>query len=143
MGQTNPLTTQFDGRAEARVEPDKRLMDCRILVVDDSNLSRDIVGACLRGANYHNISFASDGHQALEAIDAQVPDLIILDLEMPVMDGFDLCRRLRQDESRKNLPVRAVAVRIAYAVLSRILRLQFFRIHQYSRPPEHRSHIPS
>lgn len=105
MGRTNALTTQFDGNREIQVEPDKRLMDSRILVVDDSSLSRDIVGACLRGANYHNISFASDGHQALKAIDIQVPDLIILDLEMPVMDGFDLCRHLRQDESRKNLPV--------------------------------------
>ncbi len=96
---------EFDGAAELRAEFSDRLMDSRILVVDDSTLSRDILGACLRGAGYHKLSFAGDGRQALEVIDAQVPDLIILDLEMPVMDGFELCRHLRQDESRKNLPV--------------------------------------
>ena len=105
MGRTIVPTVEVDGHAEHRAEPDDRLMDSRILVVDDSSLSRDILSACLRGASYHNLSFACDGRQALEAIHAQVPDLIILDLEMPVMDGFDLCRRLRRDESTKNLPV--------------------------------------
>jgi len=105
MGQTTAPIVESYGHTDPCVEPHNRLTNSRILVVDDSSISRDILSACLRGADYHNLSFAGDGRQALAAIDDQIPDLIILDLEMPVMDGFELCRILRQDESRKNLPV--------------------------------------
>ena len=105
MNQLSVRTKDVDGPADRPAEADAGCKDGRILVVDDSSLSRDILGACLRGAGYHDLSFAGDGRQALEAIEAQAPDLIVLDLEMPVMDGFELCHHLRQMEVGKNLPV--------------------------------------
>lgn len=76
-----------------------------ILIVDDAPMSRDIIRACLIDAGYENISLAGDGYEALEIVGAKLPDLVILDLEMPRMDGFELCRRLRADPRTRVVPV--------------------------------------
>jgi len=81
------------------------LTQAKILVVDDSPLIRELIGACLTADNYKNISYAGDGIEALEHIEKDMPDLIILDLEMPQMDGFEVCKRLRQDPKTENIPI--------------------------------------
>ncbi len=81
------------------------IFDSSILVVDDSILIRELIGACLTSAGYKNISFAEDGEKALAAIDHHIPDLIILDLEMPIMDGFEVCRLLRENSVTRNIPI--------------------------------------
>ncbi len=81
------------------------LTEAKILVVDDSPLIRELIGACLAADDYKNISYAGDGVEALEHIEKDMPDLIILDLEMPRMDGFEVCRRLREDPKTINIPI--------------------------------------
>lgn len=70
--------------------------DATILVVDDEEALIDMVSAALRFAGYE-VSTASDGFEALRSVKAGTPDLVVLDVNMPDMDGFEVCRRLRRD----------------------------------------------
>jgi two-component system, chemotaxis family, chemotaxis protein CheY len=67
----------------------------RILIVDDDESIRQIVGLCLSDAGYE-VFEASNGRVALDRIDEARPDLILLDLRMPVMDGWEFARSYRQ-----------------------------------------------
>jgi len=79
--------------------------DCHILVVDDTDFNRTLIGALLNEAGFHNVAFAKDGFDALAQIEAAAPDLVILDIMMPGMDGFEVCRKLRADHAYADLPV--------------------------------------
>ena len=68
----------------------------RILVVDDEEYIRDLVGSALRLSDFE-VAVADDGTRALKAVPEFLPDLIILDVNMPGLDGFEVCRRLRRD----------------------------------------------
>jgi two-component system OmpR family response regulator len=68
----------------------------KILVVDDEEYIRDLVSSALRIAGYRSLT-ASDGSGALAATSGNDPDLVILDVGLPGIDGFDVCRRLRAD----------------------------------------------
>ncbi len=67
-----------------------------ILVVDDEESLTDLVGSALRFAGY-SVRTASDGFEALRSIKDQTPDLVVLDVNMPELDGFEVCRRIRRD----------------------------------------------
>lgn len=73
----------------------------RVLVVDDDVNVRDVVRRYLEHAGYA-VSLAGTGEQALAVADETDPDLVVLDLMLPGIDGFEVCRRLRQ---RGSLPV--------------------------------------
>src|SRR6516162_9670186 len=76
----------------------------RILVVDDSEASRDIIVTRLRAHGYET-SEAADGEQGLAAVNECVPDLILLDVAMPKLDGIEVCRRLKSDAARPFTPI--------------------------------------
>jgi DNA-binding response OmpR family regulator len=82
-----------------------KIFDAHILIVDDMQLMRKMIGMCLERAGYTNISFADDGDVALEAINETIPDLVILDLNMPRMSGYEVCKALRAQESTESLPI--------------------------------------
>jgi two-component system OmpR family response regulator len=67
-----------------------------VLVVDDEEYIRDLVSSAMRIAGFE-VRNAADGHAALSAIGSQPPDLVILDVGLPGLDGFEVCRRLRDD----------------------------------------------
>ena len=67
-----------------------------VLVVDDDPFSARLLEIELRAAGY-DVRVAGDGVQALEAAQDRCPDLVLADVMMPNMDGFELTRRLRQD----------------------------------------------
>ncbi len=77
--------------------------DCRILVVDDAEVNIDILLSIL-GDDY-NISVAMDGESALELVQTSSPDLILLDIKMPGMDGYEVCRRLKADPWYRDIPI--------------------------------------
>ncbi|WP_448189300.1 response regulator [Azospirillum sp. sgz301742] len=81
------------------------ICDCHILVVDDTDFNRTLIGAILDEAGFRNVGYAKDGFEALEKIAERAPDLLILDIMMPGMDGFEVCRRLRADHAYADLPV--------------------------------------
>src|SRR5579883_711088 len=76
----------------------------RILVVDDSEESRDIIVTRLRAHGY-DTSEAADGEAGLAAVDGYAPDLILLDVTMPKLDGIEVCRRLKSDTGRPFTPI--------------------------------------
>jgi CheY-like chemotaxis protein len=76
----------------------------RLLVVDDDPLIVDLVRQSLEGEHYE-IAAASDGLAALAMIEQYQPDVILLDLMMPHLDGFGVIEALRQDGSKRSIPV--------------------------------------
>jgi putative two-component system response regulator len=75
-----------------------------ILVVDDDALIREILADQLMEAGYA-VSSAEDGEEALAKVASESPDLILLDIIMPKLDGFEVCRRLKADERTILIPV--------------------------------------
>jgi adenylate cyclase len=78
--------------------------DIRILIVDDTPANIQALAAILRSKGYQ-ISAATNGKQALEVLSRMQPDLILLDVMMPEMDGFETCRRLKAAERWRQIPV--------------------------------------
>lgn len=75
-----------------------------VLVVDDMPDARDLLARLLRIGGYAALT-AEDGYEALAAIEHHAPDLVLLDLTMPRMDGVEVLRRLRSDPRWRQLPV--------------------------------------
>lgn len=76
----------------------------RVLIADDNPAIRDLLGAALRRYRLDVFS-AFDGHSALRKIAGVQPELLILDLEMPDMSGFDVLEKIRQESIHDNLKV--------------------------------------
>lgn len=76
----------------------------RILVVDDDDKTTQLIGYILRGQGYE-VSNAMSGGDALKAVAGERPDLVVLDLMMPDMDGLEVCRRMRADPKLANMPI--------------------------------------
>src|SRR5881396_1102729 len=76
----------------------------RILVVDDITKNLQIIGTMLRNAGYE-VMPTTGGAQALERVRVQLPDLILLDLMMPEMDGLEVCERLKADPLTQQIPI--------------------------------------
>ena len=74
----------------------------KILVVDDNPANIDIL---LEVLSDFDVRAALDGESALEAVSEDLPDLILLDIAMPGLDGFEVCRRLKKDPKAKSVPI--------------------------------------
>ncbi len=79
-------------------------MTARILVVDDIEANRRLLQAKLE-AQYHTVLLAEHGAQALDVAHAEAPEIILLDVMMPGMDGYEVCRRLKADPATSYIPV--------------------------------------
>src|SRR5262245_39545518 len=79
-------------------------MNERILVVDDTPANIETVAAILKAQGYR-LSVATSGLQALNALRHVRPDLILLDVMMPELDGFDTCRRIKCSDSWRDIPI--------------------------------------
>jgi twitching motility two-component system response regulator PilH len=75
-----------------------------ILIVDDVQTDRELVGKVVLGAG-HNPLYAADGDEAIEKAKSAKPALIFMDVVMPKMNGFNACRKLKQDAETKAIPV--------------------------------------
>jgi two-component system, cell cycle response regulator DivK len=78
----------------------------RILIVEDVELNRDLLVQLLE--DDYDILTATDGAQGLELADRERPDLILMDLSLPVVDGWEATRRLKGSEDLKDIPVIAL-----------------------------------
>ena len=83
-----------------------------VLIAEDNPVNRELLRELLEMRGYAVVE-ASDGEQALREIDQNIPDILLLDLNMPVLDGFGTLKRIRQEPRLASLPVLAVT---AYAM---------------------------
>ncbi len=79
-------------------------MTARVLIVDDVSANRRLLEARLT-AEYFSVRTASNGADALEMCGAELPDVILLDVMMPGMDGFEVCRKLKSNHRTQHVPV--------------------------------------
>lgn len=82
-------------------------MSLHILLVEDNELNRDMLSRRLLRAG-HEVTTAGDGQQALEQMREQRPDVVLLDMNLPIMDGWTTCTEVRKDEQLQHLPIIAL-----------------------------------
>lgn len=82
----------------------------KILVVDDSGYMRKLLESRLKANNYQVI-LAEDGKEAFSKAESEKPDLVLLDLTMPKMDGFQIAEKLRSYASTRSIPIIFVTAR--------------------------------
>jgi len=87
-------------------------MSKKILVVEDNDRNRRLLKILLQARGYVVVE-ASSGKEALEYLEAQKPDLILMDIQLPNMDGLTLTKQIKSDEKTKDIPIVAVT---AYAM---------------------------
>ena len=75
-----------------------------VLIVDDVEINREILGEIVSEMGYET-QLAESGIQALECIKERLPNLVLLDISMPEMDGYELCRRLKADVHTRDIPI--------------------------------------
>ena len=75
-----------------------------VLVVEDSVTQREMITDLLKGSGL-TVAIATDGVEALAHIDEHCPDLVVLDIVMPRMNGYEVCRRIKSDPKTQNVPV--------------------------------------
>ena len=76
----------------------------KILIAEDEKDIRELLAFTLRYAGYEVI-VTQDGQEAYDMIQQNVPDLVLLDIRMPRMTGYEVCRRIKADEKTSNIPV--------------------------------------
>jgi two-component system cell cycle response regulator DivK len=78
-----------------------------ILIVEDNEMNRDMLSRRLERKGYE-VLIAVDGEKGLEVARANMPDLILMDMSLPVVDGWEATRRLKADDRLKHIPVIAL-----------------------------------
>jgi CheY-like chemotaxis protein len=79
----------------------------KILLVEDQEMNRDMLSRRLKKRGYE-VAIAVDGAEGLEKARADTPDLILMDMSLPVIDGWEATRQLKADESTRSIPVVAL-----------------------------------
>ncbi len=82
-------------------------MSKRILVVEDQEDNRQIIRDMLSATDYQ-ITEAENGEEALAAVAKQRPDLILMDIQMPILDGYEATRRIKADPGLRSVPIIAI-----------------------------------
>ena len=105
MAEVDAIATGLRSSAGSAVAPPSPVVTkARLLVVDDIEMNRDLLGRRLTGQGYH-VEMAEGGAQALAMLQAAPFDLVLLDIMMPDMDGYEVLRRIRGDVVLQHLPV--------------------------------------
>jgi twitching motility two-component system response regulator PilH len=76
----------------------------KVLIVEDSLAQRQMISDLLKGSGL-KVLVACDGVEALEHLEKFSPDIVVMDIVMPRMNGYELCRRLKSDPKTQNVPV--------------------------------------
>ncbi len=85
-----------------------------VLLVEDNEMNRDMLVRRLKRAGLEVIP-AGDGAEALELMRAHQPSVVLMDMNLPVMDGWTACRRAREDDSIKHIPIIALTAHASEA----------------------------
>jgi signal transduction histidine kinase/DNA-binding response OmpR family regulator len=107
LGRSLTVPTRNARRAEARADHRQTLVGAHVLLVEDNPINQELAVDLLTRAGII-VSVAGDGQQALDKLAAERFDAVLMDCQMPVMDGYDATRALRQRPALKDLPVIAM-----------------------------------
>ena len=99
-----PLPTTID---DLPVPPANHLAGYRVLIVEDNDINRQVAQEILTGAGL-KVTLASDGRQAIDSMEKQRVDAVLMDVQMPVMDGYTATRLIRRRPEFKDLPIIAM-----------------------------------
>lgn len=97
-------------------------MSLKVLVVDDEEMTRNLLRLMLSRSHYVVLE-AGGGYEALDMVQEHKPDLVILDLMMPDLDGFSVCERLRKQPETANVPIFILSARADHETVTRGLEL--------------------
>ncbi len=97
---------------------ESRLSKTSILVVEDSERLRALISIILKVKGYE-VRGVANGREALDAVAAEKPHLVLLDVMMPVLNGFEVCRHIKSDPSTKNIPVVMLTAKVSPADIAR------------------------
>jgi diguanylate cyclase (GGDEF)-like protein len=100
-------------------------MNTKILVIDDTRLNIKLLTEILEDEGY-DVYSASDGYTAIDIVREIMPDIILLDIMMPGIDGFEVCKLLKQDYDLKDIPVIMVTAKTDSSDLKKALELGAF-----------------
>jgi DNA-binding response OmpR family regulator len=93
-----------------------------VLIVDDEPMARTLLRLMLVRVGF-NVSEAEDGYDALEKVQQNLPDIILLDVMMPGMDGFSVCEELRQRKETATLPIIMLSAKTDLDSINKGLRI--------------------
>ena len=79
----------------------------KVLVVEDNEMNRDMIGRRLTRAG-HDVSFAFDGQEGLDKVHALRPDIVLMDMNLPVLDGWEATRMLKEADDTRCIPIIAL-----------------------------------
>jgi len=101
LSGTHEVDTAYDKRPQLDSPFSRRPL---VLVVDDSRANRELIEACLAGIDCE-VRLAPDGRTAIRIVEAECPDLVLLDVQMPGMDGYEVCRWIKANSATRLVPV--------------------------------------
>lgn len=101
----DPVGIARPARAATPAKMRSDVLDCRILIVDDDQFNRELIAMYLTKRGFNRLEFAVDGASALRQVKDSPPDLLILDIMMPGLDGYEVCQRLRAEPDGDVLPI--------------------------------------
>ncbi len=108
------------GRAASTLSAHPSLRGCRVLVVEDNEINREIATEILQQAGMV-VSEAVDGRQAVGKVGSQEFDLVLMDMQMPVLDGVAATRAIREDPRHRDLPIVAMTANVMAEDIQRCL----------------------
>ena len=97
-----PIMSRLDSQAVKMSSSDIDISSSRVLIADDIQQNRELLEAYLADEGYE-ILMASDGQQTMQLVDAHQPDLILLDIMMPRMSGYEVCKQIKADPARRGI----------------------------------------
>ena len=94
----------------------------KILIIEDDSSIRDVISEIFKSAGYE-VTTAPGGRQGIESAKTYLPDLVICDLAMPEVDGFEVKRTLNEDENTFNIPFICLTANADINTAQRVMRL--------------------
>jgi len=107
LGQKVPETSQVEQRKEQETKTLENIQGAQLLLVEDNEINQQVAKEILEGAGL-NVALANDGQEAVNAVKENEYDAVLMDIQMPVMDGYTATREIRKDERFKELPIIAM-----------------------------------
>jgi CheY-like chemotaxis protein len=107
FGEAVPETSRIAQKSEQEIESFEHIRGANVLLVEDNEINQQVAKEILEGAGL-NVVLAADGQEGINAVKESNYDVVLMDVQMPVMDGYTATREIRKDKQFKDLPIIAM-----------------------------------